>query len=566
MNINNEIISLLKQAVDNAAKEFNFKEIPAAELEIPQIAKFGDLSTNIAMQLCKANRGAKPIAIASFIHEDLNKRISKSPLSDYVKEISVEQPGFINFFLSDRAFYEILHRIDHEVKNFGRPLAPVNGKKAIIEFVSANPTGPLTVAHARQAVVGNALSNILEFFGWNVYKEYYLNDEGNQINLLGASIYARYAELAGPACRQAGLHFEFPQDGYKGDYIKDIAKEIYDKHGDKFKAYNEKEKTFFSDYGINCILATIKKDLSNIGVVFDNYASQAVLAKSGKIEKILSFLKENRLSYEKEGATWFKSTDFADDKDRVLIKSDGSYTYITPDIAYHKDKYDRGFDWLIDIWGPDHHGYIPRMKAAQRALGKKDHTLSILIVQLATIYKAGKPLRMSTRAGEFITLREVIDEVGPDVAKVCFLMRKISSHLDFDLELAKSQSLENPVYYIQYAHARICGILEHSKKAVSGAANKPDPKLLKEKEELDILKKLREYPDILYAAYNTLEPYRVLDYLLQLAALFHSFYSIHRVVTEDNELTQTRLFLVKCIKTTISNALEVLGISVPEKM
>ena len=278
-------------------------------------------------------------------------------------------------------------------------------------------------------------------------------------------------------------------------------------------------------------------------------------------------MEEKGLVYKKDGASWFKSSKFKDGKDRVLIKSDGAYTYITPDIAYHKDKYDRGFDWLIDIWGPDHHGYIGRIKAAQRALEKEDESLSILIVQLVTIYRAGKPAPVSTRSGEFITLREIIDEVGPDAAKFFFLMRKKESHLDFDLELAKSQSPDNPVYYIQYAHARICGILDHSKNQLeSKLKEKIDSQLLKQEQELAILRKLREYPDALFSAYQSLEPYRIIEYLLELASIFHSFYTKHKVVTEDAALTQTRLLLVECIKTVISNALGLLGISQPEKM
>lgn len=560
MDINKELIKTLELSVKAAKKKFNLKAIPPVSLEVPPRKELGDLSTNIAMQLCKLNRGCRPDTVASYVSDELKKRLPKTGLADYIETISIKPPAFINFFLSNKALYGVLDQIQKQGADFGRISKPGKGKKAMVEFVSANPTGPLTVAHARQAVVGSAISNLLEFFGWKVCREYYLNDEGNQIDLLGASIYARYAEIT-------GAPFEFPEDGYKGDYIKDIAKQISDKYGKKFKDFGDKEKNFFCNYGIESILKGIKQDLSDVGILFDSYASQKKLTKSGKIEKVLKLLSAKGLTYEKDGATWFKTTNFKDDKDRVIIKSDGSYTYITPDMAYHKDKYDRGFDWLIDIWGPDHHGYIPRMKAAQRALQKKDESLSILIVQLATIYRAGKPAPMSTRSGEFITLREIIEEVGPDVAKFFFLMRKKESHLDFDLELAKSQSPDNPVYYIQYAHARICGILEHNKKQ-PGIKSKQgtDLQLLKQEDELALLKKLREYPNILLAAYHSLEPYRIIEYLLELASVFHSFYTKRKVVTEDAALTQARLLLITCVKTAISNALALLGISQPEKM
>ncbi len=560
MDIDKELIKNLELTIKAAKKKFGFDNIPPVTLESPPKKEFGDLSTNIAMQLYKLDRTCKPQTIASFICEDLNNRIYKGPLGEYIKDISIKPPAFINFFFTDKAFYEILYQIQRQRTNFGRTAIPGRGKKAIIEFVSANPTGPLTVAHARQAAVGSSISNILKFFGWKVCQEYYLNDEGVQIDLLGSSIYARYAELA-------GFTFEFPEDGYRGDYIRDIAKEIYDKYGEKFKVFADRGKFFFCEYGVKDILNTIKKDLSDMGVMFDNYTPQSIFTKSRKIKDAFRLLENKGLIYRKDDAVWFKSTKFYDDKDRVLIKSDGTYTYIAPDITYHKNKYDRGFDWLIDIWGPDHHGYIGRMRAAQRALGKEDKTLSILISQLVTIYRAGKLVRMSTRGGEFITLREVLDEIGPDVAKFFFLMRKKESHLDFDLELAKSQSLDNPVYYIQYAHARICGIIEHSREKMKGKIKKKvDPNLLKQPEEIAVLRKLREYPDILLSAYNNLEPYRIIDYLLDLASSFHSFYAKHRVVTEDIPLTQSRLLLVKCVKTLISNALKLLGISQPEKM
>ncbi|MBN1405794.1 MAG: arginine--tRNA ligase [Candidatus Omnitrophica bacterium] len=560
MDITKELSHIIQGCVKQAQEEFSFTVAPDIVLERPPKTDFGDLSTNAAMQLCKINQSPKLKETADFLCRRLKDSIAGTQFSGYIKEIFVMPPAFINFRFANKVFYDLVLNIEKEKVSFAKRNF-AQGKKVIVEFVSANPTGPLTVAHARQAVVGDAISNILEFFGWKVVREYYLNDEGNQINVLAASIYARYAELA-------GVTFEFPQDGYKGDYVKDIAKEIFNEHKNKFKVFSEKEKEFFGQYGVSVILKDIEKDLKDIGVAFDNYTSQHKFARTGKIEKSLKTLKDKGLIYEKEGAAWFKSTEFGDDKDRVLIKSDGTYTYITPDIAYHRDKYERGFDWLIDIWGPDHHGYIPRMRAAQRALGKKDDSLSVIIIQLATIYRGSKPVRMSTRNAEYITLREVIDEVGPDVSKFFFLTRKNSSHLDFDIELAKTESPENPVYYIQYAHARICGILKRSSELNKScaAAEKVNLELLNKNEEINLLKVLGDYPRVLQAAYETLEPYRILEYLLELSKVFHSFYTVHKVITDDAELTGARIVLINAVKTILSDALNLLGISIPEKM
>ncbi|MFH1646018.1 MAG: arginine--tRNA ligase, partial [Candidatus Omnitrophota bacterium] len=393
----------------------------------------------------------------------------------------------------------------------------------------------------------------------SVTKEYYLNDEGNQINLLARSIQARYYELyEGDSV--------LPEGGYKGQYVYDIAKELSNKYGDSLVERTDAEEIFMS-FGVKCIMEMIEKDLSDFGVNFDSFYSQAEMSKSGKVEKSLKKLKSKGLTYEKDGALWFESTKFGDDKDRVLRKSDGAYTYLTPDIAYHEEKYKRGYDWLIDMWGPDHHGYIPRIKAASLANGRDKDALTVLIIQLATISRGGKVLAMSTREGEFITLREVLDEVGKDVARFFFLTRRCDSHLDFDLELAKKQSNDNPVYYIQYAHARICGILNNiGDSAKKLKIDKSDICLLKSKEEIDILKVLREFPAIVEWAGKSLEPHRVILYLMELAAVFHVFYTKHRVISDNPQLMNARLLLLKALKSIFSRSLALLGVSYPEKM
>ncbi|MBU1871899.1 MAG: arginine--tRNA ligase, partial [Candidatus Omnitrophica bacterium] len=423
--------------------------------------------------------------------------------------------------------------------------------KFLVEFLSANPTGPLSVAHARQAAVGDVLCNILQFLGVKLKREYYLNDEGNQINLLGDSIAARLKELKQEA-------YTLPENGYEGEYIIEIAEDLIK---NKLEA-KAKNPAFLCDYAVRYILKIINQELNDFGIKFDSWYSQRELTKSGKIKKTLEILKEKGLLYEKDKATWFKSSLLGDDKDRVLIKTDGTYTYITPDIAYHRDKYQRGFNSLINLWGPDHHGYIGRIKAAVQALGEPADSLNIVIVQLATIYKGGEPLPMSTRRGQYITLREVLDEVGPDASRFFFLMRRSSAHLDFDLELAKKQTPENPVYYVQYAHARICSIMRSTleKPLIS------DLSLLVEDAEIKLIKVLWKFPRTLGMCYKNTDPYFVTAYLQELAEALHKFYDLHRVLGDDKKLTQARLALISAAGSVLRQGLGLLGISTPESM
>ncbi|MDI6605694.1 MAG: arginine--tRNA ligase, partial [Candidatus Omnitrophota bacterium] len=516
--------------------------LEALYLDLPTDSRFGDLTTNIALQLSKSLKES-PRDIAALIIAMIKKFLKETPVGGYVREIKCEGQGFINFYLEDKYFYEGLAEI---IKSGSDSLRSKLGKgsRVLIEFVSANPTGPLSVAHARQAAAGDVLANIFAFLGFKVKREYYLNDEGNQINILGKSVELRMKELAGEK-------IEFPDNYYQGEYIYDIAKEA------------ERTTQELGAFAAAYILKIISKELEDFGVSFDSWYSQKELGKSGKIEKALEYLKDKELLYEQEGALWFKSTQFGDDKDRVVRKSDGSYTYLAPDIAYHRDKYARGFEHLINIWGPDHHGYIKRLEAAVEALGHAGKSLSIIIVQLATISKGGKPLHMSTRKGQYITLREVLDEVGRDASRFFFLMRRTSSHLDFDLDVAKKQSSENPVYYVQYAHARICSILRNSKvkfKKESGL------ELLKEKEELLLVKKALQFSDILNICISTEDPYRLTSYLQELSESFHKFYDLHRVLGVEVRLEAARLGLIEAVRVILATGLDLLGVSKPETM
>ncbi|MFA5096701.1 MAG: arginine--tRNA ligase, partial [Candidatus Omnitrophota bacterium] len=390
-------------------------------------------------------------------------------------------------------------------------------------------------------------ANVLGFLGFKVRREYYLNDEGNQINILGRSVGLRMQELA-------GQNPEFPEDHYQGEYIYAIAKEAQAKN-------IEPEK--LGDFAGDFILGIIKKELDDFGVKFDSWYSQKELGKSDKIRKAFEHLKKKGFLYEQDGALWFKSSAFGDDKDRVVVKSDGSYTYLAPDIAYHEDKYRRGFAWLINLWGPDHHGYISRLKASVAALGRDPESLTIVIVQLATIFRQGKPVQMSTRRGEYITLREVLDEVGRDAARFFFLMRRTDSHLDFDLDTAKKQTAENPVYYIQYAHARIASILRNAQVKLDRDA---DLAVLREKEEMALIKKALQFTYVLNVCLKTQDPYMLTVYLQELSESFHKFYDLHRVLTDDTALTRARLCLIEGVRVVIGCGLDLLGVSRPEKM
>ncbi len=526
------------------------------EIDLPKVKAHGDLSINLAFQLGRVYK-RNPLEIAAGCQKVLQKMVQgNSSWREWVKEITVEKPGFINFKLTENSLAAQLLEIARQDQDYGKSNVG-GGVKALIEFVSANPTGPLTIAHGRQAAIGDTLARILETVGYQVHKEFYLNDAGRQIRLLGESLWVRYQELC-------GRKPFFSENGYQGKYLIDIAELLKAEKGESLLNLDEaKALDVTTAYAVESILIGIKKDLADARVVFDEYFSESALYKKKLVEQALETLRKKNFLYESEDALWFRSTQFGDDKDRVLKKTTGEYTYLSPDIAYHKWKFERGFKKLINLWGPDHHGYIPRLKAACEALGYSSKDVNVLIVQLATLYRNGVPVRMSTRAGEFITLRELMDEVGVDATRFFFLMRRIESHLDFDLELAKQKSDENPVYYLQYAHARISSILTYAERAVERNA---DLSLIREEEAFDLIKKMSGYPEVLKQAAEHLEPYRVVDYLRELAALFHKFYTLHRIVTDDEPLTKARLLLTDCVRMVLRNGLGVLGVSAPNKM
>ncbi len=555
VNLKTQLENLISESLKETFQDFD--DCPTVEIEKPKEKSHGEFSCNIALRCAKILK-KNPIVIAQDFLKLIEQKVQDSQIQSKIKTIEVKAPGFINFFLSSEALLEGLETILNLKDDYGRS-KDGKGKKVQIEFVSANPTGPLTVAHARQAAVGDALCNIFRFLGFDAKKEYYVNDEGNQIKILGQSIKLRIQEILKEA-------IDFPEDHYQGDYVKVIATEFLKKNKIKdVVSLSTKTDKDFESFGVHYLLDLIKEDLKDFGVNFDIWTSQAKIATKENIEKALKVIKDKGYIYESEGATWFKSTELGDDKDRVVKKSDGNYTYLAPDISYHKNKFDRGFNQIIDILGPDHHGYISRLKAAVQALGHDPEDLNVLIVQLATLYRKGKPLSMSTRKGEFISLREVIDEVGIDAARFFFLMRHIKVHLEFDLELAKEQSSENPVYYIQYAHARIKSILSRAKEEKLKAVKK-DFSLLSKEEEMDLIKKMLSLDDALMICLKQLDPFGMTAYLMDLAGCFHKFYDKHKVICGDKKLSTERLALLEAARIVFANGLMLLGVSVPEKM
>jgi arginyl-tRNA synthetase len=551
-----QVKKTILDSIEKNIKQSNFqiKIIPELILLTPKNKSHGDLSTNIAMQLSRELK-LKPLDIAHFIVDNLNIKDS------IIGEVEIVRPGFINFCLKENWLYQIIDEIREKGEDYGK----VNlgkGKKIQVEFVSVNPTGPLHVGHGKCAAVGDALSNILKAAGYKVEKEYYINDQGRQIDLLGQSVQVRYDNLLGE-------EEEFPPDGYKGKYIIDLAKDIIDKFQDKYKGRNDQEsREFFKEFTLKNILEGIKEDLKDFGVEFDEWFSESSLYKQNKLQEVIKLLQQKGFLYKEKGALWLKTTVFGDEKDRVVIRENNIPTYFASDIAYHQDKYQRGFEKIIDIWGADHHGYIQRMKAAVQALGYPEDSLGVLIVQFVTLIRDGKEVGMSTRGGEFITLKDLIKEVGKDVARYFFLMRSHDSHTEFDLDVAKSQSMENPVYYIQYAYARICSIIKKAEQAgVKMDKSKVSKlQLLDKEEEFELIKKLSSLKEVIKKSALTWKPHFLTTYLYDLASSFHKYYTVHRIITEDEELTRARLILIDCTRIVLFNSLKILGVSVPESM
>ncbi|MBF0618977.1 MAG: arginine--tRNA ligase [Candidatus Omnitrophica bacterium] len=531
--------------------------VPDISVEAPAFKEHGDLACNVALQLSKQLK-RNPLEIAGSIKAALDLRLAELPLKGVVSSVEVLKPGFINFRLTPGAYRSVLKDIRFRGQDFGRTNSG-KGKRVLVEFVSANPTGPLTVAHARQAAVGDVLVNVLNATGHYAEREFYVNDGGNQIRTLGKSVQLRTFELFGATV-------DYPEDCYQGGYIHDMAKIFADQKKiaslDAAKAVAVEE---YSGFGKSYLMDVIREDLRLFRVKFDNWSFESEIATPEKIEETLEDLRHKGFIYEKEGALWFKSTQFGDDKDRVVKKSDGFYTYLAPDIVYHKYKYSRGFDLLVDILGPDHHGYIPRIKAAAAALGKDVNALEGLIIQLATIFRDGKQLRMSTRAGEFISLREVVTEVGTDAGRFFMLMRQVNQQLEFDIDLAKKQAPENPVYYIQYAHARIHRILDKAKDE-AGLLPAEDFLKLAQEEELDLIKKIAQFPEFLDLCAKGLDPSPLTRYMQELAGVFHRFYDRCRVIDEDKTISSERLALIDATRVTLANGLKLLGVTAPEKM
>lgn len=556
MNIVDQVKNKLKQEIKDAVLKANLaaeEQIPDVILETPKDKAHGDYSTNMAMQLARVAKKA-PRMIA----EELIKHFDRTKAS--IEKIELAGPGFINFYMNNSYLTDLIPAVLEAGEKYGET-AVGNRQKIQVEFVSANPTGDLHLGHARGAAVGDSLCNILAKAGYDVAREYYINDAGNQINNLALSVEARYFQAL-------GMEKEMPEDGYHGADIIGIGKRLAEEFGDKFVNDAEEERfQFFREYGLKVEMAKLKQDLEDFRVGFDHWFSESSLYKNGKIDEALDALRKSGYIYEQDGATWLRSTDFGDDKDRVLIKQDGSYTYLTPDIAYHKDKLDRGFEKLINIWGADHHGYIPRMRAAIQALGYDRDALEVEIIQLVHLYKNGEKMKMSKRTGKAVTMRDLVDEVGLDATRYFFAMRSSDTHLDFDLDLAVSESNENPVYYAQYAHARISSILRQGAEQGIAAGSDADFSLIQSEKEIDLLKKLGEFPQAVAEAALKRTPHRITNYIFELASAFHSFYNAEKVLDSDHpERTKARFAMVQAVKIAMKNALSLIGVSAPEKM
>jgi len=559
-----ELRNVILGSVNSAREDgvLNLSAIPEFPIQKPDQHIHGDLATSLALMLAKEAKMA-PRQIAEVI-------VNGIETGDLIEKIEIAGPGFINFFLTNGWLCDLLHTIQEKGEQFGKTDAG-KGQKVQIEFVSANPVGPINVVNARTASIGDCIASLLEASGCEVQRESYINDAGGQVDTFARSVDARY-------CQLLGEDVEFPEDGYQGDYIRDLAQEMMEDYGDELQQKSQIERLqIFKEDGLKRIINGQKKDLREFGVEFDVWTSEKAVRQSGKMEEVLEYIQENDYAYKHEGAVWFKSTFFGDDRDRVAIKSNGDVTYIVPDWAYHLDKSQRGFTKVIDLWGPDHHGYISRMMSGMQALGLPHDWLEIVLVQWVNLLRDGQAVRMSKRAGQFVTLKQLIDELAEkigrkfavDVARFFFQMRSTTAQLDFDMDLAIQQAEANPVFYVQYAHARICSIFQQAKTRglELGNLDDADASLLVELEERELMKKLAELPDTVYESGMAREPHSVTRYLQDLASAFHSFYNKCRVLNDENmEMTRARTLLVDCVRRTLRNGLGFLGISAPTSM
>jgi arginyl-tRNA synthetase len=548
-----------KLVQDAAEKAFESGRLPNSEfpdviVDVPKLENHGDYSTNIAMVMASIQK-MPPKKIAQCIVDSIDDP------DGLLAKTEIAGPGFINFFLNQSAWHPVLREIYEQDTRYGASDIG-KGKKFQVEFVSSNPTGPLHVGHGRGAAVGDSVANILSLAGYDVQKEYYINDSGRQIETLGRSVFLRYKALL-------GHNIQFPDDCYQGDYITDLAGLVKQEKNEGLLELPEPDAVeYCARFAAEKIIADIRGDLESFGIRFDRWFSEQSLYDSGKVDAVIGELKQKSIVYEKDGALWFQTTAYGDEKDRVVVRQNGQTTYFASDIAYHQDKYDRGFDKVIDVWGADHHGYIPRMTASVVASGYDREQFAVILVQLVNLLRGGEPVAMSTRAGEFITLKDVITEVGRDAARFIFLTRHYESPLDFDLELAKKKTNDNPVYYVQYVHARISSILRKGKERGVHPASWEEiiVEQITEPEEIRLLKLMSQYPEVIQNSAKFMEPHRITYYLMNFASAFHSYYNKHRVLVDNPTLARARLYLVTAVQKIIRNGLTLLGVSAPEKM
>jgi arginyl-tRNA synthetase len=518
-------------------------------LEKPKQKQFGDFTTNLALQL-SARQQKKPHDIA----RDIIHFIGSQPT--YLQRVEIAGPGFINFFISEYSIYQQLLEILNHKQDYGK----VNlgqGKKTQVEFISANPTGPLTIGHGRQAVLGDTIARLLEATGHQITREYYYNNAGRQMRILGDSVRLRYLQLLGE-------NIEFPEDYYQGDYIRDIARQIMAENGDSLRTISD--LSLFIARAENAVFADIKKTIARLGITMDVYYNENSLYEQGKIEEVIAALRERGLAADREGAVWFLTSKLGMDQDRVIVKSSGEPTYRLPDIAYHREKFKRGFELIVDIFGADHIATYPDVLLGIEALGYDKDKVRVLIHQFVTLMEGSAKIKMSTRKANFVTLDELMDEVGEDVTRFFFLMRHMNSHLNFDLSLAKNQSEENPVYYVQYAHARICSIIRFGEEKGITFLHKANLNLLQKQEEIDLIKHLVAFPSVIEASTLNFEPHRLVTYLIEAATKFHKFYTEHRVISDEIPVTQARLALCAATQTVLANGCHLLGIKAPQRM
>lgn len=542
----------LSEALENAVKKSGIvSEIPEIKVETPKDKTNGDFSSNVAMTLTKQAK-KNPREIAASIIEHLDESAAS------IKSVEIAGPGFINFFMDESSVTQVIPQVMEQGENFGRSTPEVK-EKVLIEFVSANPTGDLHIGHARNASVGDTLANIMDFAGHDVEREYYINDAGNQIDNLALSIDARYLEAL-------GQELVMPEDGYMGKDIQNIGEKIAKESPELIDTAKEDRIEMFRKLGVDYEMEKLKKDLDDFNVNFDNWFSETSLYENKEVNAALDVMIENGYTFEADGALWLRTTDFGDDKDRVLRKSDGTYTYLMPDVAYHYDKVERGFEKLINIFGADHHGYIQRLKGSLGALGKDPGMLEIKIMQMVRLIENGEEVKMSKRTGKAVTLRELIDTIGVDACRYFLAMRSSDSHLDFDMDLAKSESSDNPVYYAQYAHARICSILRQAKESGYEVDDNADVSVIRNEQALDLIKKMAAFPNIVKGSAHHRATHRIATYIQELASTFHKFYNAEKVLSDNEDKTKAYLLMIEAVRQTLQNALKLVGVSAPEKM